>query len=170
MADTKKSQHECNIELAKLIKSFHTAMLVTMREGGKHVSRPMSPLSNGNYGGQLWFSAERSSDCVAEIKQHPEVNVAFMDESGSRYVSASGRATQVDDQAKKDELWSPVMKAFFESKDDPNLTLIRVDVDSAEYWSGPSTLIGKGIYLAKSAFTDNHDSMTDHGTVTNPAA
>lgn len=170
MSDDIKTQEECNAELAKLIKSFHTAMLVTMRDGDKHVSRPMSPLGDGDFNGELWFSAERHSDCIAEINAHPEVNVAFMDESRSKYVSASGRATQLDDQAKKDELWSPVMKAFFESKDDPNLTLIRVDVDSAEYWSGPSTLIGKGIYLAKSAFTDNHDSMTDHGTVTNPAA
>lgn len=170
MTETTKTPEECNIELAKLIQTFHTAMLVTMREDGKHVSRPMSPLGGDEFHGQLWFSAERHSDSISEIQKHPQVNVAFMDEAGSRYVSASGRATQVDDQAKKDELWSPVMKAFFEGKDDPNLTLIRVDVDSAEYWSGPSTMVGKAAYFIKSAVTGNHHSMTDHGSVTKPVA
>ena len=166
MSDNTKSAMDCNIELAKLIKKFHTAMLVTMRDGGKHVSRPMSPLGGDEFHGQLWFSAERHSDCIAEITKNPEVNVAFMDESSSRYVSASGRAKQVDDQAKKDELWSPVMKAFFESKDDPILTLICVEVDTAEYWKGPSTMAGQAAYLFKSAVTGNHDSMTEHATVT----
>jgi general stress protein 26 len=53
-------------------------------------------------------------------------------------VFARGITTIVDDAAKAEELWSAPMKAWFEGPDDPNLVLLRVDVDTAEFWNDPA--------------------------------
>lgn len=62
------------------------------------------------------------------------MNVAF--ESGKGYLSLAGTAAITRDQAKIDELWSKSVEAWFpEGRDDPSVALLRVDADSAEYWS-----------------------------------
>lgn len=157
-------QQEHREALARIIESFRTAMLVTDSGADGLVSRPMSPLGD-EFDGTLWFATERDNTCVAQVKANPRVHVSFADEGRNDYVSVSGRATQVDDRAKVEELWNPALSAFFEGEDDPKLTLIRVDVDTAEYWDGPGTLLGKLAFFAKVAAGGDHGSMTDNARV-----
>ena len=81
-------------------------------------------------------------------------------------MSVSGTAEIVADRAKIDELWSPAMKLFFpEGKDDPNLRLIHVHAESAEYWDGPGTLLGKALSFVLSAVQDEPARLGDNGFV-----
>jgi general stress protein 26 len=49
------------------------------------------------------------------------------------------------DRAKMEELWNPILKAWFpEGLDDPHICLMKVKVDQAEYWESPS---GKVVQL-----------------------
>ena len=58
------------------------------------------------------------------------------------------------------------MKLFFpEGKDDPKLRLIRVRAESAEYWDGPGTAIGKALYLLVAAVSDDPGAMSDNETM-----
>ena len=150
--------------LADLIKSFHTAMLVTDGAADGLVARPMSPLGD-DFEGVLWFATERDNASIAQIAANPRVNVSFADEGRNDYVSVAGRAQQVDDRRKVEELWSPALSAFFDDENDPRLTLIRIDVDTAEYWDGPGSLLGKLAYFAKVATGGDHGSMTDNAQV-----
>ena len=81
-------------------------------------------------------------------------------------MSVSGKASIVADKAKIAELWSPAMNIFFPGgKDDPNLRLIRVRAESAEYWDGPGTVIGKALYLLVAAVSDDPGAMADNETL-----
>ncbi len=41
-----------------------------------------------------------------------------------------------------EELWNPILKAWFpKGLDDPNITLLKVSVESAEYWDSTSSTI-----------------------------
>ena len=51
---------------------------------------------------------------------------------------------------------------FPQGKDDPNLVLIRVGIERAEYWDGPGTLVGKMLYLAAAAITGNPGVMPEN--------
>jgi len=43
-----------------------------------------------------------------------------------------------------DKLWNKQVEAWFSGgKDDPNLTLLRLDIDSAELWETDMSLSGK---------------------------
>ncbi len=148
--------------LAQLIDDIDVAMLTTTAPDGRLVSRPLGT-QEVEFDGDLWFATGRDSAKVTEILANPQVNVSYASTSRNSYVSVAGRASIVHDRAKIDALWSPAMKLFFPGdKDDPNLCLIKVEVDSAEYWDGPGSFLGKALYIALTAVTDNPASLSEN--------
>jgi general stress protein 26 len=121
------------------IKDVKIAMLTTIDQDGALHSRPMATLK-AEEDGELWFFTGASSPKVAEVKDDQRVNLSYADPGDTLFVSVSGTAQLVRDPAKAKELWSPLMKAWFpEGLDDPNLGLLRVKIEKAEYWDGPSS-------------------------------
>jgi hypothetical protein len=79
-----------------------------------------------------------------------------------------GRTGQrVDDRAKAQEPWNPMLKAWFpDGLDSPGLTLVKVHPDTAEYWAAAHssrvlTLLG----YAKAAVTGKTPDAGDNETV-----
>jgi general stress protein 26 len=152
-------------QLAALIKDVEVAMFTTTGVDGRLYSRPLGT-QEVEFDGDLWFATSADSPKVAEIALNPRVNVAYASPSKNSYVSVAGTARIVADRAKIDELWSPAMKLFFpEGKDDPNLRLIHVEAESAEYWDGPGTLLGKALSFVLSAVQDEPTRLGDNGFV-----
>jgi len=121
-------------KLRKLVKGARVAMLTTVAPDGALRSRPMAALK-GPLGEELWFFTRASAPKADEIRDNDHVNVTFADAESNRYLSVSGRASVVKDAARIAELWSGRLKAWFpEGKKDPDLALLRVRVDHAEYW------------------------------------
>ncbi|SDQ92697.1 pyridoxamine 5'-phosphate oxidase family protein [Virgibacillus salinus] len=125
----------------EIIKDVDTAMLTTATEEGL-VSRPMRT-QEVEFDGDLWFFTKKETNKYDEILHNQDVNVAYV---GKSYVSVRGRAEIVEDLGKKKELWSKIYEKIMKtSYDDPNVILIRVNVEAAEYWEG-------GNYIKKIAF------------------
>jgi general stress protein 26 len=155
MADSAPGTEQDQREKVKeLVKDARICMFATMTEDGKHVSRPMA-LQDVEFDGDLWFFAYANSDVVAQLRQHPQVNVSFSDSKQHAWVSMSGAAEQVDDRAKAEELWNPILKAWFpDGLETPGLTLIKVHAESAEYWeSAHSSRVVTMLGYAKAAVT-----------------
>lgn len=122
-------QEEVEI-LRELIKDVDTAMLTTATEEGL-VSRPMKT-QEVEFDGDLWFFTKKETNKYDEILNDQDVNVAY---AGKSYVSVRGRAVIVEDLAKKKELWSKAYEQIMQtSYDDPNVVLIKVKAEAAEYW------------------------------------
>ncbi|MEW9109554.1 MAG: pyridoxamine 5'-phosphate oxidase family protein [Cytobacillus gottheilii] len=116
--------------LRELIKDIDTAMLTTVSEDGL-VSRPMKT-QEVEFDGDLWFFTKKETDKYEEIMHDQDVNVAY---AGKSYVSVRGRAEIVQDINKKKELWNKVLEKIMQtSYDDPNVVLIKVEAEAAEYW------------------------------------
>lgn len=129
--------------LSELVAGVEVAMLTTIGPDGKLYSRPMATLEL-DANGVLWFFTRRSSGKVDSIEEHQNVNLSFGSPEDHRYVSVTGKAKLVDDPAKALELWKPSLRAFFpRGLDDPDVTLLQVKVDGAEYWDSPSSWIVK---------------------------
>jgi general stress protein 26 len=148
-----------------LIQGIKVCMLTTMTSDGRHVSRPMS-VQDTEFDDDLWFFAYADSSKAQEIGMHPQVNVAFSDSGSNTWVSLSGSAEVVEDRAKADELWNPLLKAWFtDGLDTLGLCLIKVHADSAEYWDAPN---GKAVMLfgaIKAAVTGEPPKAGDNQTV-----
>src|SRR5690606_16423232 len=116
--------------LRELIKDVEIAMLTTQSEEGL-ISRPMKT-QEVEFDGDLWFFTKKETNKYEEISHDQDVNVAY---AGKSYVSVRGRAEIVEDLAKKKELWSKAYEKIMQtSYDDPDLVLIKVKAEAAEYW------------------------------------
>ena len=154
---------------ARLIKDISYAMLTTFDEGtGQLCSRPMT-LQKIEFDGDLWFFVGKNSKLIQQINHNSKVNVSFADPSKMSYVSASGNAIATEDKEKAKQLWNPFYKAWFpEGIDDPNLGLIKIVVESADYWESPHSKVEQIYGMAKAAFTGkiDPDKIGQHGHLT----
>lgn len=126
-------------KLGELIKEVKIAMLTTMEDGQTLRSRPMAT-QNTEFDGHLWFFTRSPSPKVSEIEQHHLTNVSYADPGANTYVSVSGTGKLVRDAAKNKELWHPILKAWFpKGLEDPELALLEVTVEKAEYWDFSSS-------------------------------
>lgn len=144
---------------AALLSDARIAMLTTMTAEGKHVSRPMG-LQSTDFDGDLWFFAYADSPKVEQIRENPAVNVSFSNTKSSSWTSISGTATTVDDRAKMEELYNPMVGVWFpDGLDTEGITLIKVDPDGIEYWDSPKSKVVKLVGMARAAITKNPDKF-----------
>lgn len=128
MSNTMK-QEDIKI-LRELIKDVDIAMLTSVTEEGL-VSRPMKT-QEIEFDGDLWFFTKKETSKYEEISHDQDVNVAYV---GKSYVSVRGRAGIVDDVNIKRKLWSKAYEKIMQtSYDDPNVVLLKVKAEAAEYW------------------------------------
>ena len=152
---TSTSTHSDDLEkLREMIKDIDFCMLTTIDENGDLHSRPMS--SNGDIegDGDIWFFTGLSSHKVNEVSSAPQVNLSFADPDNQRYVSVTGTAELVRDRQKIEELWRPEFKIWFaKGTDDPDIALLKVSLQRAEYWDSPSSTVAFALKFAKAVIT-----------------
>lgn len=150
-----------------LTAGIHVAMLTTRRADGLLHSRPMGTREIDS-DGVLWFFTADDSGKVQEIYHEQMVNVSYLNSSDQIYVSLAGQASLSRDRGKIRELWTPALKAWFtQGVEDPNLALIRVDIQAIDYWEGPGKIVTL-LKLAKSAVTGNPSHLGEHGSIVPP--
>lgn len=157
--------HDENVKkLLELIKDVNVAMLTTIENDRQLRSRPMATME-AKPDGQLWFFTGLDSSKVGEIQRDQHVNLSYADPKSQVYVSISGSGRIVRDRAKMEELWSPIHKAWFpKGLEDPNIALLQVDIEQAEYWDSPSSKVVQLIGFVKAIATGKPygEEATDH--------
>lgn len=135
-------EHKDAVEqLRKKLHGFKVAMMTTVESDGCLRSRPMAARDLED-DGSLWFFTHAGSPKTEELRHEQHVNLSYASEAENRYISVSGKAQILRDAAKAKELWSPLYKAWFpKGLEDPELALLRVTVEKAEYWDSPSAKV-----------------------------
>ena len=162
-ADHNEHTHDENVaKLGKLIKGIKFAMMVTVDTDGSLRGRPMATQET-EFDGVLWFATYQSSHKTVEVEREHHINLSYADPSANTYVSVSGTATLLKDPAKAKELWNPGMKAYFpKGPDDPDLMLMKVLPDKAEYWDAPSAKVVVLAGFIKSVLTGKRPNSGEH--------
>ena len=141
-------------KLREMIKDIDFCMLTTVDENNDLHSRPMSLNGDVDHAGNLWFFTSASSHKVSEVNRTPKCNVSFAAPGDNRYVSITATAELVTDRAKIKELWKPILQAWFpEGSDDPDLALLRLQVEKAEYWDNPSSKVAQVVSFVSALVT-----------------
>jgi general stress protein 26 len=134
MRAARPHEQEAIDQLARLIEGMQVATLTTLHEDGTLRSRPMAVLP-GRFQGDFWFFTRHDSPKAYEIEEDPRVSLSFSDFSGQKFISVTGEAELVRDRKKAEQLWVNDLRAWFPGGlSDPDLVLLRVHVDRAEYW------------------------------------
>jgi general stress protein 26 len=167
MTNSTVDRNEQIQKLRELIKDIDFGMLTTIDEDGSLHSRPMSTNGEIEADGTLWFFTYASSHKVTEIERRHEVNVSFSSPDKQRYVSVSGSAELVKDRDKMQELWKPELKAWFPKElEEPDIALLKVNAEKAEYWDAPSSFVAQTIGLVKAITTGEKASSGENEKIT----
>ncbi len=153
-------------KLWELIKDMKYGMFTAHHGNGHLHSRPMTTLDRDEQGGVLWFFMSRSGEPVLDIENVSEVNISYSDPGHDAYVSVSGTARLVNDPAKQKALSSPMTQAWFPGgANDPDLAMVAVTVNHAEYWDVKTNKATKIFEMAKAAMTGTPPSIGEHAQV-----
>jgi len=145
-----------------LMKKIGFAMLVT-RDGSKLRARPMAAYLDRDQNA-IYFMTDVRRHKDDEIARDPSVNLAFADTGSQKYLSVTGTATVSNDRAKIRELFSIPARAFWDSPDDPNIRVLKVTPDDAEFWESPGIVVSL-VKMAASAVTGNRPDLGENRKV-----
>ncbi|MCP9236696.1 pyridoxamine 5'-phosphate oxidase family protein [Lewinella sp. JB7] len=111
--------------------------------------------------GSIWFFSAKDSDRNADLQRDPEAQLIYSSTSDQEYLSLYGEARVVYNLDKAKELWSPMVKTWFqEGPSDPNLSLIHFKPKEGYYWD---TQHGKVVAFAKMAASVVSGKTMDDG-------
>jgi len=146
----------------ELMDKIGFAMLVTS-DGDKLRARPMSAYLKRDENA-IYFLTDARHHKDEEIARDPSVNLSFADAGSQKYVSLTGTAVVGNDRAKIKELFSTSAKAWWNSADDPNIRVLRITPEDAEYWDSPGSVISYA-KMAAAAATGKRPEIGDNSKV-----
>ena len=148
-----------------MVKDIKICTLVTQTGDGTLRARPMGAL-NRQHEGALWFFTKSDSPKVQDVMANEQVLVSFADPGSENYVSINGTAEVSHDRQKIKQLWSEPLRTWFpKGAEDPEIALIRVVPEAAEYWDSPSSTFVYAYGYLKARLTGERPKGGENETV-----
>lgn len=134
MADTEQLKHDLWKKLAA--SPFVMAGLMDSHE--HHI--PLTAQLDEDQVDTLFFFVGKDN----RLAKGGHAMVQFVSKGHDYFACLHGVAAIDNDFGQIEKLWNPQVEAWFPGgKDDPNLALLRIDIDSAELWETDMSLSGK---------------------------
>jgi general stress protein 26 len=146
----------------ELMKKISICMLANWNGRELH-ARPMAAYVRREENA-IYFLSDARHHKDEDIARYRKVCLAFADTGGQNYVSLAGHAEFSSDRNKIKELWGTPAKAWWDSPDDPNIRVLRVTPDEAEYWEAPSKTVAY-VKMAAAALTGQRPDMGENRKV-----
>jgi general stress protein 26 len=114
-------------------------VMVGIEGDGQH-SEPLTAQLDQDQVDTLWFFVGKDN----RVAKGGHAMAQFVSKGHDFFACLSGTITQDNDPAMIDKLWDNRVEAWFEGgRNDPNLALVRLDIDSAELWETDVSLSGR---------------------------
>jgi general stress protein 26 len=121
-------------KIQKLIDSSNVCLFTTQLSEKPLSTRPMGTMKADD-DGNIWFFSNSYSNKNREIKDDNRVQLFYSNNGNSEYLSIYGEAQILNDQKRINELWNPIVRAWFlGGKTDPDITIIKVKPAHVYYW------------------------------------
>ena len=160
-----RKQHEV---LWDLISETRFCMLAHRHADGSLHSHPLTTM-NKELGedGTLYFFVSRRGEMGQRLRADGNVNLAYANVDDDTWVSVTGTARVLEDLQKKRELFNPIAKAWFPGgAEDPDMELVEVRIDEAEYWNVKENKLLQLLKMGKAAATGTRPKkMGEHAEV-----
>lgn len=153
---------EAIAKLKELSEKANICMFTTNLTKIPFNSRPMS-IQECDEEGNLWFISSKESNKNMEIADDNRVLLQFMNNGDYEYLSVYGKAFIYDDKSTIEDKWSVFANAWFDGKDDPNVSIIRVQPEDTYYWDTKAgklvSMISFLTAIVSGGKTDNSDGI-----------
>jgi general stress protein 26 len=114
------------------------AGMLGIEGSGQHL-QPMHPYCERE-GRNIWFFSKKDSDLVAAIDSGARGHFCVIGRAHDYHACVSGKLTVEHNKAMIDRFWSSTAAAWYKSKDDPDLTLIKMALDDGVAWGSVGTV------------------------------
>jgi general stress protein 26 len=105
----------------------------------------------------------KKSELGQRLRVDGNVCVTYSDTEKDCYVSVSGRAKVSDDMGAKRRLFNALDKAWFPGgAEDPDLELVEVEIDHAEYWNVKESKATQLFKMASAAVSGHRPELGEH--------
>ncbi len=129
-------------------------MFLGLAEGEDGHARPMTAqldeeiYDDGAYTGAIWFFTSTDNTLYQQIGQGPAIGGSgsramahFVSKGHDVWATVHGNLSTTQDRAVIDKYWNRFVAAWYESKDDPKIALIRLDPEDAQIWIDASSFV-----------------------------
>ena len=124
----------------KALESDRTIMLGLDSVEDGHV-RPMTGIAESSRS-PIWFFTTNDSMLVTKLVPGSRAIATFVSKGHDLFAAIHGGLSVSNDRAVIDRLWNPYVAAWYKGgKDDPSLTLLRLDAERAEIWENGSSIV-----------------------------
>lgn len=115
-------------------------IMVGLADGGLTHSEPLTAQLDKDQVDTIWFFIGKDNRLAAGGAAMAQ----FVSKGQDFFASLSGRVAIDNNPAMIEKLWSKPVEAWFPGgKSDPNLALLRFDIDEAELWEADMSLTAK---------------------------
>ena len=144
------NDRELEQRLWKQIEKDGTGMLGLVGGPPRHM-QPMTAFIDGDGSRGLWIFCRKQNDLLKEMGDSHAAMFTIMSGDHHEFVACiGGRLTEQYDPDKIDKFWNPVVAAWYpDGKDDPDLTLLRLDPEDAQVWVSKGGAVRFGWEIAK---------------------
>ncbi|MEX3505554.1 pyridoxamine 5'-phosphate oxidase family protein [Corynebacterium sp. LK2510] len=157
MADTTKN------DIINIMRTKSVGMLTTVGADGGLYSHPMDTQEVTD-DGDIYLVVDKDTEQGQWLKDGPQVNMAYSDAGSWLSVAGTIRFLEgAERDAKLEQLWDDSMSNYFSGKDDPNLGVVIIESESAQFWGHKDGRAAALFDLVKTRVTgqkSNDDSAT----------
>lgn len=115
--------------------------------------------------GLIWFLSNKNSQHNKNIELHSKLHLVYSNKGDMQFLNVFGNATITTDKSIIDELYEGSDDAWFEGKDDPNITAISVRPLEAFYWDPKNNKLITLVKMGVGAITGNEQDIMDQGSL-----
>ncbi len=154
MSIRKEIEHDPRHALIEKMDDVRVGMLGV--EGSSQHMQPMTHFTDWDTN-TLYFITSSDTDLVRAVGLGGRAHYCVVGKDQDFHACLAGTLEQVEDQAKLDELWSPVAGAWFEKgREDPKVTLLRLTLADASVWGSTESSLRFGFEIARANMDEDH--------------
>jgi len=113
---------------------------------------------------RVWFFARRDNDLIRGAPAGARATFNVVDKDRRVWATLTGELSERHDRERIERYWSPVAAAWFpDGKDDPELTLICLDVAEAQVWASEAGPVRFAYEIAKANVTGEQPDLGGTG-------
>lgn len=137
-----EAEYKLETGMWKALKDDRTVMLGLAGVEEGH-SQPMTAqfLHDVDERGPIWFFTSKDTDLARSLTQSHRAVLHFASKDHELFASLHGELVIDNNRQVIDQLWNSFIAAWYQGgKDDPKLTLLRLDPERAQVWLNESNL------------------------------
>jgi general stress protein 26 len=162
MSDLDQTRTDPKGQLWDMLESVNAVMLGS---GGHEHMQPMSPnLARDEE--RIWFFTRRTTDIARAAQSRPQVHLCLIGNDHDYHACIRGTLALSDSPEHVDRFWNPVSGAWFESKDDPDLTMLVFTPENAAIWASSGSTVRFGWEVLSANITGKEPDVGERANVT----